>query len=139
MDQNDQNAPLRSTITLLVALSILFTYFTARVLYLLMEAHYIPSLSLRLSETLHIHHYFYGILLLSFVCYAAFFARKKIFVYFFAILYGIGIGLTYDEALMWMYLDGRHSEIVSLCTTGGIALIFLSLYFFFTKKDKKNT
>lgn len=138
MDQKEHNPPLRSTITLLVALSILFTYFTARVLYLLMKAHYIPSLSLRLSETLHIHHYFYGILLLSFVCYAAFLARKKFFVYFFAILYGIALGLTYDEALMWVYLDGRHSEIISLCTIGGIAIIFLFLHFFFIKKDKKN-
>lgn len=138
MDQKEHNPPRRSTITLLIALSILFTYFTARILYLLMEAHYIPSLSLRISETLHIHHFIYGILLLSFVCYAAFLARKKFCVYFFAILYGVGMSLTYDEALMWVYLDGRHSEITSLCTTGGIALIFLSLYFIFVSKEREN-
>ena len=133
MDQEKNLNSLRKTVTLLIALSIIFTYFIARILYFLMEQGYIPSISLRIS-TIHVHHFAIGIGMLSLVGYFALLIRKKAAVYGTAILYGIGIGLTYDEALMWLRLDGTHSELVSLCTISGIALIFLVCYFFLSRK-----
>ena len=134
MDSKNLDASPR-TITFLIALSIFFTYAVARILFLFMDQHYIPSLTLHISN-IHIHHFVYGIFLLAIIGYIALFIRKKVYIYCAAIFYGIGIGLAFDEILMWVRLNGKHSELVSLCTISGISLIFFLISLFLPEKKR---
>jgi hypothetical protein len=50
---------------------------------------------------LHIHHYVYGILILTAAGYLALVFRSPGATKWIALLYGLGVGLTFDEFGMW--------------------------------------
>jgi len=72
-----------------------------------------PDLFLHLSGT-HVHHLNYGIFLLSAVAGVLLFARlndKQRSVC--ALVYGIGMALTFDEFGMWLHLGGSYWQRAS--------------------------
>jgi hypothetical protein len=84
------------------------TFLLARILVLLIMTRRIPDLFVHVGQT-HIHHLNYGIFLLSAVgawlLFAPPAARVRIGA---AVLYGIGLGLTFDEFGMWLHLGGSY-------------------------------
>jgi hypothetical protein len=81
------------------------TFFAARVVVLLIMTRRMPDLYFYAGET-HVHHLNYGIFLLVAVAGWAIFApaahrHTKIL----CTLYGVGLGLTFDEFGMWLHLD----------------------------------
>jgi hypothetical protein len=87
-----------------VLIAFLFTFMAARVLVYLIMARKIPTLYAHAGGT-HIHHLNYGIFLLTFVGAILIFAQptgKKLTLT--ALLYGVGLGLTFDEFGMWLHL-----------------------------------
>ncbi len=96
-----------------VLIAFLMTFIAARVTVFLIMARRIPDLFLHLGGT-HVHHLSYGIFLLSgvglYLLVRQPIGRKRTAV---ALLYGIGLALTFDEFGMWLHLGGRYWQRAS--------------------------
>jgi hypothetical protein len=96
-----------------ILVSFLFTFIAARVLVFLIVARRIPDLYLHLGGT-HIHHLNYGIFLLSAVgaylllAHPAARGLRRV-----AIVYGLGLALTFDEFGLWLHLGGSYWQRAS--------------------------
>jgi len=104
-----------------VLVAFLFTFLFARLLVLLIMARKIPDLFLFVGGT-HVHHLNYGIVLLAFVGGYLLFNpgsdRRWI-----CWLYGIGMGLTFDEFGMWLHLGGSYWQRASVDATIVVAAL----------------
>jgi hypothetical protein len=104
----------------------LFTFMTARIIVFLILARRIPDIYLYIGGT-HIHHLNYGIFLLSGVGAYLLLARPASkSLYWICLLYGIGLGLTFDEFGMWLHLGGSYWQRASFDAVVVIAA-FLTL------------
>lgn len=121
-----QPAPITHLARIVLA-AFLITFITARIVVFLIMSRTIPDLYLHLGGT-HVHHLNYGIFLLSAVAGYLVLARpigRKL--QWAAMLYGIGMALTFDEFGMWIHLGGSYWQraswdaIIVLAT--GFALI----------------
>jgi len=97
----------------LVLAAFLFTFVAARCIVFLIMLHAIPDLYVYMRGT-HIHHLNYGIFLLAglggYLLFANPAGRGREVA---AVLYGIGMGLTFDEFGMWMHLGGGYWQRAS--------------------------
>jgi len=72
---------------------------------------------------MHIHHYVYGIFILVIAGYLALIFRKDGATPWIALLYGLGVGLTFDEFGMWLnppFRGGREN-------TSGLTIVVVAL------------
>jgi hypothetical protein len=111
----------------LVLVVFLLTFICARTVVFLIMSRTIPDLYTHVKGT-HIHHLNYGILLLSGVgAYLLFDRPTRRGREIVTILYGIGMGLTFDEFGMWVHLGGSYWQRASwdavAVVTGVFALI----------------
>jgi len=94
--------------------SFILTFVLARVSVFLIMSGQIPNLYLFLGRT-HVHHLNYGIFLMSAVCgYSVFRRPVGRAAEITALLYGIAIGLTFDEFGMWLHLGGSYWQRASV-------------------------
>jgi hypothetical protein len=94
-----------------ILIAFLLTFVAARLLVLLILSHRIPDLFLYLGGT-HVHHLNYGIFLLAAV--GGYLLLKPAPNHRWACwLYGIGMGLTFDEFGMWLHLGGSYWQRAS--------------------------
>ena len=94
-----------------VLIAFLVTFLAARLLVLLIMAHKIPDFFLHLDGT-HVHHLNYGIFLLVATGGYLLFkpaANRRLA----CVLYGVGMGLTFDEFGMWLHLGGSYWQRAS--------------------------
>ena len=113
-----------------VLVAFLFTFIAARVLVYLIMSRRIPDLYLHVGSghSTHVHHLNYGIFLLSFVGAYLLFARPSgTMLSLTSILYGVGLGLTFDEFGMWLHLGGYYWQRASFDAVIVIAAL-LSLF-----------
>src|SRR6266516_6857616 len=97
----------------LVLLSLLLTFTAARLVSILMTLHRMPDIYLHVRDT-HIHHLNYGIFLLAGVgAYLLFSPGLPAALPAAAVIYGIGLGLTFDEFGMWLHLNGDYWQRAS--------------------------
>ncbi|HLZ46686.1 MAG TPA: hypothetical protein VKQ05_13515 [Gemmatimonadales bacterium] len=97
----------------LVLLSLLLTFIAARLISLLIMLHRMPDIYLHVRDT-HVHHLNYGIFLLAGVgAYLLFSPSPAAALPAAAVLYGIGLGLTFDEFGMWLHLNGDYWQRAS--------------------------
>ncbi|HJT31388.1 MAG TPA: hypothetical protein VJ783_05010 [Pirellulales bacterium] len=97
----------------LVLAVFVLTFVISRVLVLLIMTHRIPDLFLHLGGT-HVHHLNYGIFLLSGVgAYLIFVRPTGRSEDIATVVYGIGLGLTFDEFGMWLHLGGPYWQRAS--------------------------
>lgn len=97
----------------LVLFAFLLTFIASRVLVYLIMARRVPDLYFHLGGT-HVHHLNYGIFLLVGVGAYLLFARgAATHLSLVAVLYGIGLGLTFDEFGMWLHLGGGYWQRAS--------------------------
>lgn len=111
----------------LVFFTFVLTFVAARVIVYAIMSHKLPDLFLYVGGT-HIHHLNYGIFLLCGVGAYLIFAhpvggRLRIA----AVLYAIGLALTFDEFGMWLHLGGSYWQRASF---DAIAVIAGTLGFF---------
>lgn len=91
----------------------LLTFVAARILVLLIMTRRMPDLFLHVGGT-HVHHLNYGIFLLAGVgAYLIFVRPDEIALRIIAIVYGIGLALTFDEFGMWLHLGGAYWQRAS--------------------------
>ena len=87
-----------------ILMSFLITFVVARLIVYLIVEDYLPDIFLTIKGV-HIHHLSYGIFLLVWVgFYCLVYANTAQKLYKTAIVYGIGLGLTFDEFGMWLRL-----------------------------------
>ncbi len=94
-----------------ILIAFLVTFLAARLLVLLIMAHQLPDFFLYLGGT-HVHHLNFGIFLLATV--GGYLLMKPAANRRLAcLLYGVGMGLTFDEFGMWLHLGGSYWQRAS--------------------------
>ena len=85
----------------------------------------IPFLGYNVVDDYHIHHFAYGIILLSIVAFGSLFLSgyRRFFNYLY-IMYGVSLALIYDEFGIWLKLDTDYHQKIS---TIAIIVILLLL------------
>src|ERR1700686_916617 len=105
--------PLRH-LARLTFVAFLFTFIASRTLVILIMARKMPDLFLHLGGT-HVHHLNYGIFFLSAVAGVLLFAPlNQAERSFCAVIYGVGMALTFDEFGMWLHLGGSYWQRASV-------------------------
>jgi hypothetical protein len=81
---------------------------------------------------LHIHHLFWGVLLLMVTGFAALATRDPQWHLRIAVVYGIALGLTLDEFAMWLRLADVYwtPEGIESVKAAAVAAAFLAVYAF---------
>ena len=96
-----------------VLVAFLFTFVASRMLVYLIMSHRLPDLFMQVGGT-HIHHLNYGIVLLAgiggYLLFRDFAGRPGPVV---AVLYGLGLALTFDEFGMWLHLNDEYWQRAS--------------------------
>lgn len=114
----------RNHLARLVFAAFIFTFVTARVLVIFIMAGKLPpGLFFHVSGT-HVHHLNYGIFLLSITGAVLLFARPAgRWLSLTAVVYAIGLGLTFDEFGMWLHLGGMYWQRASYDAVVTIAAV----------------
>jgi hypothetical protein len=91
-----------------------------------------PFRNLVTKSGLHIHHLFWGILLLMATGFAALATRDPRWHLRIAVIFGIALGLTIDEFAMWLRLADVYwsPEGVESLKAGAVTAAFLAVYGF---------
>lgn len=109
------NSPTTKRIISIIVFSFLTTFIIARAFVYLVLNHWMPNFFLTVNGV-HIHHFTYGVVILTMVGLYLILKRpstdSRTFLWS-VLLYGIGLGLTFDEFGMWIHLKDdywiRHS------------------------------
>ncbi len=104
--------------------SFIITFILARVFVFLIMADSMPNLYCFVGGT-HVHHLNYGIFLLASVGGYSVFRRptgRKAEIT--ALLYGVAMGLTFDEFGMWLHLGGSYWQRVSVDAVIVVSALF---------------
>jgi hypothetical protein len=107
----------------------ILTFILSRVCVFLIMAREMPNFYFFLHGT-HVHHLNYGIFMLAGVCgYSVF--RRPIgrAAEVTALLYGVAMGLTFDEFGMWLHLGGSYWQRVSIDGVIVVASVFAMVAF----------
>ena len=108
----------------IILFSFLLTFVLSRIVVFLIMSHRLPDLYLHLGGT-HIHHLNYGIFLLAGIgAYLLLGHPEKRRTKLTAALYGVGMGLTFDEFGMWVRLGGSYWQQASLDAVGVLVAVF---------------
>lgn len=92
----------------------ILTFVLARVFVFLIMSKQMPNLYFFLSGT-HVHHLNYGIFLLAAVCgYSVFVRPVGRAAEITALMYGVAMGLTFDEFGLWLHLGGSYWQRASV-------------------------
>jgi hypothetical protein len=108
----------------LVFVAFLLTFIASRTLVILIMTRRLPDLFLHFGAT-HIHHLNYGIFLLSTIGAVLLFAKlNEAQRAVCAVIYGIGMALTFDEFGMWLHLGGSYWQRASF----DAVIVLLSIF-----------
>jgi hypothetical protein len=126
----DAQTRLTHRLARLVLATFLFTFLLARILVItIMAGKLPPQLFFHVSGT-HVHHLNYGIFLLSAVGAFLLFARPLCWkLTAAAIVYGIGLALTFDEFGMWLHLGGPYWQRASFDAVVTVAALLALIAF----------
>jgi hypothetical protein len=122
-----------------VAIRVLVSFLTAFAILRVITAiiHYQlfphgPFRNLITASGLHIHHLFWGILLLMLTGFSALASRDPKWHLRIAIVFGIALGLTLDEFAMWLRLADVYwsPQGIESIKAGAVAAAILAVYAF---------
>ena len=114
--------------------SFLLTFIISRVCVVLIMSKAIPNLYFFMHGT-HVHHLNYGIFLLSAVAgYSVFRRPTGRAAEITALLYGVAMGLTFDEFGMWLHLGGSYWQRASVDAVIVVSALFGLVAFLRTLK-----
>jgi len=94
----------------LVVFSFLITFAASRLVVYLVLGHFLPNLFLTVKGV-HIHHFTYGVVILVVVGLYLLLRRPAVESDAFrwaTFIYGVGLGLTFDEFGMWVRLEDNY-------------------------------
>ena len=100
------------------------TFVLSRIFVFLIMSDEMPNLYFFLHGT-HVHHLNYGIFLMSAVCgYSVFRRPTGRAAEITALLYGVAMGLTFDEFGMWLHLGGSYWQRASVDAVIVVSALF---------------
>jgi hypothetical protein len=123
-DTNTLDRADKAHLARVVLFVFLLTFMLARIVVFLIMSRRIPDLFLHLGGN-HVHHLNYGIFLLAGL--GAFFLFGKPegrSLQAAAVVYGLGMALTFDEFGMWVRLGGSYWQRASVDAMGVLAALF---------------
>jgi len=104
-----------------IAIAFLLTAVGARLFSLVLpRVHWEPV------PGMHIHHYVYGIFILTIAGYMALICKGEKATSWIALLFGLGVGLTFDEFGMWLNPAFQRG---ARWNTNGIEFVIVALVF----------
>lgn len=107
----------------------LLIFILSRICVLLIMSKQMPNFYFFMRGT-HVHHLNYGIFLLSAVCgYSVFRQPVGRAAELIAFMYGIAMGLTFDEFGMWLHLGGSYWQRVSVDAVIVVAAVLAMISF----------
>lgn len=120
----------RKRVSFVVLVSFLLTFLIVRLYVLSAMAGFIedPYLYIR---GYHIHHLNYGIFIMAVAGFCALVSQREKDRLKLGVLYGIGLGLTFDEFGMWLRLEDEYWTRLSYDAVIVISLIFVNLVYFY--------
>ena len=91
-----------------------------------------PFRNLITASGLHIHHLFWGILLLMLAGFVALASRAEAWHLRIAVVFGVALGLTLDEFALWLRLSDVYwsPEGIESLKAGAVAAALLAVYGF---------
>ncbi len=96
-----------------VLYAFLLTFIAVRVVVFLIMARWLPDIYVNVAGT-HVHHLNFGIVLLAAIgAYLLFGRPRGKGLPTAATIYGVGLGLTFDEFGMWLHLGGSYWQRAS--------------------------
>ena len=110
---DNRSSPASARLARQILTAFLLTFIVARIIVFMIMARTIPDFYLYIGGT-HVHHLNYGIFLLAGV--GAWLLLERPVGRFFtatALIYGVGMGLTFDEFGMWIHLGGGYWQRAS--------------------------
>ena len=123
MNEIDATEPDGRRLARIVLLVFLLTFILTRALVFLIMARLVPDLFVHLGGT-HVHHLNYGIFLLGAVgAWLLFLHPQGRARTVAAVLYAIGLALTFDEFGMWLHLGGGYWQRASFDAVTVIAAV----------------
>src|SRR4029077_16594469 len=127
---------LRRQIAIRALCAFLVAFLIARGYTYSVHYHLLPLRDLVTSSGLHIHHLFWGILLLIMVGFGALSSRDPRWHLRLAVVYGVALALTLDEFALWLRLadvywspEGRESFEAIAVAAALLALLAVGLPF----------
>jgi hypothetical protein len=112
--------------SILILISYIITVAISRLTVLSIQNNFAPVfLKYNVVNNFHIHHFIYGIILLSAVGFISLFIPARRRHGWLFILYGVSLGLIFDEFGILVKLNPKYDEILSI-----IAIIFISVVLF---------
>src|SRR2546427_9589931 len=122
-------------IALRVLIAFLVTFASLRVITAIIHYELFPHGPFRNLVTasgLHIHHLFWGILLLMLTGFVALATRAELWHLRMAVIFGIALGLTLDEFALWLRLADVYwsPEGIESLKAGAVVAALLSVYGF---------
>ena len=113
----------------LALIGFILTFILARVFVVLIMSKQMPNLYFFMGGT-HVHHLNYGIFLLAAVCgYSVFTRPINRAAEITALLYGVAMGLTFDEFGMWLHLGGSYWQRASVDAVIVVSAVFALVSF----------
>ena len=110
-------------------LGFLLIFILSRICVLLIMSKQMPNFYFFMHGT-HVHHLNYGIFLLAAVCgYSVFRRPAGRRAEITAFLYGVAMGLTFDEFGMWLHLGGSYWQRASVDAVIVVAAVFAMVAF----------
>ena len=104
--------------------SFIVTFVLSRICVFLIMSDEMPNLYFFMHGT-HVHHLNYGIFLMAAVCgYSVFRRPVGRAAEIIALLYGMAMGLTFDEFGMWLHLGGSYWQRASVDAVIVVAALF---------------
>ncbi len=119
-----QDAP-----TFIVLVVFVITFIIARLMVYLIDAKVLPDLYVSIGQT-HVHHLNFGIYFLSIAGYLSLVFNKPETKNKLAILYGIGLALTFDEFALWLHLQDDYYARISYEAIVVIAALLINIVYF---------
>ncbi|HLL61233.1 MAG TPA: hypothetical protein VK338_05930 [Candidatus Nitrosocosmicus sp.] len=123
----------KDAISFTILLFFLISFIIARLyIYLSIIGHVPPSLTENIRGV-HVHHFAWGILLNSIIGYTALVIPRHLYERWkikLAALFGIGLGLTFDEFGMWIHLTDEYIIRQGYDAIIVIGILFLNVIYF---------
>lgn len=118
------------SVSFIILVFFLGTFIIARTIIHLYDANILPDFYLIIGQT-HVHHLNLGIFLLSITGYLSI-ARKTSdkHIMWLAALFGIGLGLTFDEFSLWFHLSDTYYSILSYEAIVVITALLINIIYF---------
>lgn len=126
------SSPTTKKIIGIITFSFLVTFIIARLTVYLVLGHWVPNMFLTIRGV-HIHHFTYGLVILSLVGLFLLLKRPNPEgrpFFWTVVAYGVGLGLTVDEFGMWIRLDDEYWVRQSYDAVIIIAVLLLNVAYF---------